>query len=390
VKDKINFKLNFRRNNYLVATDTVVLQFIKDKRLQLLSSSRPVSILSGDTLFWKIAKIAMPANDSIFLKFAMDTATAFNPDSFVVKTIISPYNTEFVKANNTSTLTTKMRYQNSGISNTSLYLFSGFRATSGGLIKYFIQSAFRTVLDTTKGIIRFIKDSKTDFISSVPVHTSLIGDTVIWNFSTLDSFNTSIKITLKVKGTPVVKPGDTIKSIASLEFYTLDTAILKITATLQQTVIDTAVNICPGSNAIYTTGIPYGYSYRWQVDTGNGFSNINNDSVYVGVTLDTLRLLAPPSSYAGYKYRCVVFTQGGVEISAVYSLAFRISWTGSVSTEWERPGNWSCGVVPNASTDVIIDTGTIIINSSTTIRSLTIKPGAHILLAAGVVLKIIH
>jgi len=49
-------------------------------------------------------------------------------------------------------------------------------------------------------------------------------------------------------------------------------------------------------------------SYRWQVSTdgGNTFSNLSDNLIYSGTATATLTITAPPVSYSGYYYRCVV------------------------------------------------------------------------------------
>lgn len=60
-----------------------------------------------------------------------------------------------------------------------------------------------------------------------------------------------------------------------------------------------------------------------------------------------------------------------------------IAWIGMVSTAWENPANWSCGTLPDANTDVIINSGTVVLNSNTSIRSFTIKPGVNFTVTPG-------
>jgi hypothetical protein len=39
------------------------------------------------------------------------------------------------------------------------------------------------------------------------------------------------------------------------------------------------------------------------------------------------------------------------------------TWTGVVDNQWNNSGNWSCGVLPNQSTDVVINAGSVLISS---------------------------
>ncbi|MEP7165221.1 MAG: hypothetical protein ABI741_11030, partial [Ferruginibacter sp.] len=66
------------------------------------------------------------------------------------------------------------------------------------------------------------------------------------------------------------------------------------------------------------------------------------------------------------------------------------NWTGAISTAWENPGNWACGVVPDANTDVVINNGTVIVNSMANCRTLTLLPGVNFTISAGYNLVINH
>jgi hypothetical protein len=66
------------------------------------------------------------------------------------------------------------------------------------------------------------------------------------------------------------------------------------------------------------------------------------------------------------------------------------TWVGNVNSNWENPLNWSLGIIPNQYTDVIISSGTILLNSNATIRSLSINPGANFSIGAGYHLIILH
>jgi uncharacterized repeat protein (TIGR03803 family) len=47
-------------------------------------------------------------------------------------------------------------------------------------------------------------------------------------------------------------------------------------------------------------------TYQWQVDEGSGFYNISNNSIYTGVTNDTILLTSVPESMNGIEFRCVI------------------------------------------------------------------------------------
>jgi hypothetical protein len=82
-----------------------------------------------------------------------------------------------------------------------------------------------------------------------------------------------------------------------------------------------------------------------------------------------------PTSAYGYVYRCIV---DGAN-SYLSKLTFSTTWIGA-STEyfypWETGNFWSCGKAPDANTDVIINSGAVIISSNAVCRSLKLNSNA--------------
>ena len=128
--------------------------------------------------------------------------------------------------------------------------------------------------------------------------------------------------------------------------------------------------LCPRGSTILSTSLS-GLTYQWQVDAGSGFTDIIDNSNYTGTNTANLQLNNIPSAWYGYKYRCVVDNIGGNEVT----VTFADTWTGTVDNSWENPGNWSCGELPDANTDVIINSGIVNVNSNPIIRSLTLGTG---------------
>jgi hypothetical protein len=140
-------------------------------------------------------------------------------------------------------------------------------------------------------------------------------------------------------------------------------------------------SICPGGITYFTIPKPGSdYIYQWQIDsTGSGFIDLLSDAVHSGVSTDTLSLSTPPTSYYGFKYRCIA-TKSGVSVSEIpYVLKFLAVWQGTVSAAWEDPANWSCNYVPDSFTDVLIPGELInnpVISSSAEAHSVTVSPGS--------------
>jgi hypothetical protein len=153
---------------------------------------------------------------------------------------------------------------------------------------------------------------------------------------------------------------------------------------LGQPIPTNSIRICAnGVTSIVSELI--GSTYQWQVDSGVGFTNIVNNANYSGTQLKTLQIINIPTSWYGYTYRCVVNGDYGPS----NTINFTQDWTGYVSNNWENAGNWSCGVIPDSNTDVVFDSGDVIlINSNVTIRSLKVSPSSSINVQTGNTLTI--
>ena len=127
--------------------------------------------------------------------------------------------------------------------------------------------------------------------------------------------------------------------------------------------------LCKSGNTSITSSIA-GANYQWQVNTGSGFANITNNGNYNGTNTVTLQITNAPTSWYGYEYRCVVDGNNSYPVS----LQFLNTWTGAVNNNWENTGNWSCGVLPDANTDVVINDGTVILSSNASCRSIYLNP----------------
>jgi putative Ig domain-containing protein len=155
---------------------------------------------------------------------------------------------------------------------------------------------------------------------------------------------------------------------------------------LDEGILDTTATICSGSSTIsYVATAPAtGNTYQWQVDNGTGYSNILNNATYSGATANTLVISNITSSMYGYKYQCQVSNNGvAIPYTPVYTLKCQSTWTGTVSTAWENGANWSCGTVPDANTDVIINAGTTnypVVSSNAVCHSATVAANASLII----------
>jgi hypothetical protein len=147
------------------------------------------------------------------------------------------------------------------------------------------------------------------------------------------------------------------------------------------------LNICPGSTITIPSDVS-GSAYQWQVDNGGGFVRLTGNDIYSGTSTRALTIANAPGSIYGYHYRCVV---DETIYSQVYTIKINVSWEGTASAAWEDPSNWSCNVLPDSGTEVIIDGNKPNypqLNSNRTVRSVEISPRATLTITAGYTLQI--
>jgi hypothetical protein len=147
------------------------------------------------------------------------------------------------------------------------------------------------------------------------------------------------------------------------------------------------IKLCnPVGNATLNAGMN-GSLYQWQLSTDTvHFNNIIDDANYNGSVTATLALTAIPSSWYGYRYRCII--DGNV--GRISTLKFVNTWTGSTNNDWNTASNWSCGAVPDMNTDVKINDGEPVLNMDATVRSLFLSPTAHLTINTGFHLTVTH
>ncbi len=148
---------------------------------------------------------------------------------------------------------------------------------------------------------------------------------------------------------------------------------------------------CIGSNKTYYTDV-IGTTYKWQINTGSGYVDINEGPLYSNTNTRNLTLLAPASINTGTLYRCKITTGVTISFGNENTLRFYNRWLGLVDTNWQNPANWSCGVIPDQYTDVIIPTAKApypVISINTAIRKLQSDTGSNITIATGTNLTIL-
>jgi PKD repeat protein len=147
--------------------------------------------------------------------------------------------------------------------------------------------------------------------------------------------------------------------------------------------------LCPSVDSTELYCYFQGANYQWQLSTDSGltYNNLSDNIYYTGSNERFMQLKNIPSSWAGYKYRCVSDGNNDVE----YKIVFTSSFANDAATAWEDAANWSCGTLPDANTDVIIPAGrTVILNSNASCGTITVSPGASFIINTGFTLTITH
>ena len=141
---------------------------------------------------------------------------------------------------------------------------------------------------------------------------------------------------------------------------TSGTVTLNVNALPTVTTDPASTTACSGSTATFTVAATgAGLTYQWQEDQGTGFVNLVDNATYSGSTTASLTITGLTAAMNGYQYRVIVSgtcPPPATSAAATLTVSTTASWTGVISTAWSNPGNWSCNVLPNASTDVFVPT----------------------------------
>ncbi len=152
---------------------------------------------------------------------------------------------------------------------------------------------------------------------------------------------------------------------------------------------DTLVNCSTDSSLVNTIESNItGSTYQWQKYSGTGFINVYDDMNNAGTKTSSLHLKNAGLSVFE-KFRCVV----NGSLSREFVVIKGNVWAGTMSTDWNDPQNWSCGKVPDANTDVLIE-GNMVnnpsLNTNGECRSIKLLRGARLNIASGYNLNIRH
>ena len=301
----------------------------------------------------------------------------------------------------------------------------------------------------------FIKDHRLQLVNSLPAYSSISGDSIKWNIAGLpvDALG-SIILNTTLDPIPLVNLGDTLESAIYIDstgdFYRNDN-YSRLTQFITGSFDPNDKEEIHGGFITpqeLISGTPLDYTIHFQ-NTGNDTAyniilrdtlaakldwdsieviasshacqfNIKN-SKYITCTFNNIKLVDSlhnePLSHGYITYRIkpkstlvsgdsilnsasIYFDlnppiKTNAQLTIVKNRPVPVSWTGTVSTAWEDPLNWSNNAVPDENVNITIATGTIhnyfpVINSNAICRSITVKTGATVTVKTGFALKVIH
>jgi hypothetical protein len=120
-------------------------------------------------------------------------------------------------------------------------------------------------------------------------------------------------------------------------------------------------------------------------DAGNGVYNVS----FPNVCVDSSSSFIIKSTYEKYDNpQTEVYGTDTLQV-VKYPAADQSVWTGVVSTAWEDPLNWLCSSLPNSNSNVIIAQGNVVVNSNITVNSISVQPGASLLVTQGFVFTVL-
>ncbi|MGN6421251.1 MAG: T9SS type A sorting domain-containing protein [Pseudobacter sp.] len=155
--------------------------------------------------------------------------------------------------------------------------------------------------------------------------------------------------------------------------------------------------VCAGSNTTFSITASNATSYKWQVSTNNGgsFSDLSNTAPYSGVTTTTLTITGATAGMNGYQYKCIASGSASPDATSnagTLTVNQPGTWLGVSSSLWSNTANWSCGILPTASTNVTVSSSApympVVDITSAICNDILIQAGASVSINSGQTLTI--
>ncbi|WP_212003795.1 MBG domain-containing protein [Chitinophaga sp. HK235] len=153
--------------------------------------------------------------------------------------------------------------------------------------------------------------------SLAALQTSLGGNTHSINVKPVfaganDLHLTTANISIDNKGTPLAGITDDIDGeLRSTTAPDPGADEVVICPAVTITTQPTAQTVCENKTTSFSVAGTNANIFQWQVNTGSGFTDVQDDANYSGATTAVLTLTGIPAGFDGYNYRCVVNSKTG-------------------------------------------------------------------------------
>ena len=158
---------------------------------------------------------------------------------------------------------------------------------------------------------------------------SLWDHKVAWypNTDAQGTFGPQQVITISSKNPGFIQPADldsdSDMDVVSASYGDKRIAWYKNTLSLEITKNPEDTTVSPDADATMEVKVLSATVYQWQVDTGNGFSDLTNNTTYSGVDSDILQISGTTLDMSDASYRCVVSAQNDTLVSGSAILKVR-------------------------------------------------------------------
>lgn len=151
--------------------------------------------------------------------------------------------------------------------------------------------------------------------------------------------------------------------------------------------VNNKITICSNDTISLYAGLNDTLSqYQWQINTGDGFQDISASINYIGCDSSTIQILEINPANNKNLFRCLISDTLTSYSSEVFEINIGNTWLGVIDTAWENPMNWSCNLIPDNNTNVLIPDFTPykpVINSFALCKSLKNKQSSSLIINEG-------
>lgn len=379
--------------------DNIVVKMTMSDKQTHVNSSPGFYQQKGDTLIWNIGRLESMTAGSIAVTLKLNSPPSVNIGDWLYMTaVIEPVAGDTLQNNNIVQSAQLIRGSFDPNDKSEIH---GGKITPAMIdgdeyLTYLVRFQ-NTGTDTAfKVIVRDTLDSKLDWNSIQMIGASHLysmkvtgGNAFEWIFDNINLPDSNVNeklshgfLSFKVKLKKEVKLLDTVINHASI-FFDFN---LPIKTNEVSTVVDPELSAgCPGAT-LYLPAQFKGSAFQWQLNTGSGYADLGENSTYQGTQTAILRINNLQSSWSGYRVRCRIVYNGQIIYGPEYTLKTQVHWKGTAGKAWESPLNWSCGILPDMNTDVIIESNCINypeVNSDIKVRSILAKPGSSVTVKSG-------